>query len=605
MKEHGFDQRLLDPLKGRTAPKVILFTDTETHPEMDHDNEVQKFTLGWVFSWESRNDPKSKFVDEAFFDNPESYCRFFETIVKKHGRITIYGHNIFYDLQCSGFFEYFTVAGWALDWVYDKGMTYILRIIKDKMKITALSTTNYFNCSLKELGVMIGLEKQEIDFKHVGKERLKKYCYRDTEIVREAIFYYISFVKDNDLGRVSFTKSSQALVAFRTRFMDKKIYLHSEDRSFDLERKAYMGGRTEAYHIGKVPGSDFILLDINSMYPFVMKKYRYPSKLVCLLDGGEMSDYTEWLGGYGMIAEVDLDTPEPAFACRYNKKLIFPTGQFRTFLCSEGLRYAVKNGYVKKFLRASLYLMDDLFSDYVNFFSGLRSKYNADNNPVMSKLCKYMHNSLYGKWGERDMITDMTDDHSGLPYLHREIWDSVYGGWWSETHLMNKIVMTHPGGEGHHSFPGIAAHITENARLELWQLIRSIGRENVLYCDTDSVMIRAADLDKVAAKLNDTVPGALKLQSRFKGLQIDGLKNYRTDQERHIKGIPAAAVELSPGVFEYDSFQGQTACLNDGRLTGVKITPVTRRLTYRYDKGQVDKDGKVTPYHFTFLEQPS
>ena len=605
MKEHSFDQRILDPLKGRKIPRHMLFTDTETHSEVSDNGEVQKFTLGWIFTWDSQSDQDPKEVTEEYFDFSENYCRYIAEAVHKLRSITIYGHNIFFDLQCAGFFEYFTAQGWNLDWIYDKGLTYILRIRKGQENIMVLSTTNYFACSLKELGSMISLEKQEIDLDRCTTLQLKKYCHRDTEIVQRAIWSYIQFIKDNDLGSMAVTKSSQAFKAYRTRFMDRQICLHSDDRAFDLERKAYMGGRTEAFRIGTIEGTGFIVLDINSMYPFVMQKYKYPSKLVCLIEGEKMASYTRWLGGYGMIAEVDLDTPEPAFGVRYRKKLIFPTGQFRAFLCSEALKYAIKKGYVKNFVRASLYLMEDLFSDYVACFSDLRKKYITENNLVMAKLCKYMHNSLYGKWGEKDLLTDMTDDHSGEPYLHREIWDAVCGGWWSETHLMNKIVMTHPGGEGPHSFPAIAAHICENARLELWKLIRDIGVDNVLYSDTDSVIIKASDLDKVTERLSDTRVGGLKIQGIFSGLQIDGVKNYRTDNERHIKGIPASAEEVSPGVFTYNSFQRQAGCLKEGQITGIKITPVTRRLTHTYDKGLVDSDGRVRPHHFTFFEQPA
>uniref|UniRef100_A0A6M3JX02 DNA-directed DNA polymerase n=1 Tax=viral metagenome TaxID=1070528 RepID=A0A6M3JX02_9ZZZZ len=604
MKDHNFAQRRLDPLKGRRIPKVMLFTDTETQDVAENNTLVQKFRLGWIFTWDSHNEATRKNVTETYFDNAVMYCKYIEDQVHRDKRIHIFGHNIFFDLQCAGFFEYFTQGGWELEWIYDRGLTYILRIIKGKEKIMIVSTTNYFDCSLKELGEMIGLEKQSVEFRNVTEKRLREYCYRDTEIVIQAVWYYIQFITDNDLGSMALTKSSQAFKSYRTRFMNNPIFLHNEDRSFDLERKAYMGGRTEAFHIGKVPGEDFLILDVNSMYPYVMQKYRYPCKMVCIMQDEKLSNYTRWLGSYGMIAEVDLITPEPAFGARYKNKLIFPTGEFRAYLCSEGLKYALKRGYVKKIIRASLYLMEDLFSDYVTFFGELRDKYQSEDNPVMSKLCKYMHNSLYGKWGERELLSDMVDDHSGEPYIHREIWDAVHGGWWIETHLMNKIIMRHPGGESPHSFPAIAAHITENARLELWSLIKTAGVDTVLYCDTDSIIIRASDLNNVSHLLNEKKAGGLKVQGRYQGLQIDGAKNYRTDDKRHIKGIPESAVEIHPKVFQYESFERQTACMKKGRIAGVEIVPVTRRLTHTYDKGLITASGRVKPYHFTFFEQP-
>jgi len=191
MKEHGFKQRILDPLKGRTIPSVILFTDTETHSEIADDAEVQKFTLGWIFLWESSSGALQKNVTEEFFEDPVRYCKHIEAMAVKYKSITIYGHNIFFDLQCAGFFKYFTGAGWELDWIYEKGLTYILRIKKGKIRIMALSTTNYYDCSLKELGSMIHLEKQEIEFRKASRRQLKNYCYRDTEIVMHGIWYYL------------------------------------------------------------------------------------------------------------------------------------------------------------------------------------------------------------------------------------------------------------------------------------------------------------------------------------------------------------------------------------------------------------------------------
>jgi len=602
MKQHGFKQRLFEPLKSTRIPKVILFTDTETHPDPDQPQDIQIFTLGWIFTWETALGMDDKKVEKWFFDSPETYCIHFEASALKYKSIMIMAHNIFFDLQASGFFKYFTDKGWDLDWIYDKGLTYILRIKKDKLKIMILSSTNYYDCSLKKLGEMIGLAKQEISFENATPRKLKQYCYRDTEIVQKGIWYYLEFIKENELGRMAFTKSSQALVAYRTRFMNKKIYLHSESDIFELERSAYKGGRTEAFQVGEIPGNDFVSLDINSMYPYVMQKYRYPVKMVCKMEGEQLSKYTKWLGHYGMIAQVELDTPDPVYAVHYNKKLIFPVGRFQAFLTTQGLKHALAQGHLKKIHRAALYELADLFSEYVDYFQGLTEHYKNKDNAVMVKLCKYMKNTLYGKWGEREIITDSWDNETGVDYRRQEIWDPRTDQWWIETYFMNKVLMQHQEGEGAHSFPAIAAHITENARLELWDLISEIGRDKVLYCDTDSVIIRAKDMHLVKWPFSEHALGALKIQGRYKLLRIDGAKNYRTDDTRHIKGIPDKAVEISPGVFEFDSFQRQIGSQRDQRITGVKIESVTRRLLHHYDKGEIQPDGSVKPYSFTFFE---
>jgi hypothetical protein len=603
MKTHKFKQRLLRKLTKRDIPAFMCFTDTETHSEVTDIVELQLFSIGWIFCWDSSKQSIYENVSKDYFTDAGKYCKFFETIVKDQGDIHIYGHNLFFDLQCAGFFKYFTSKGWKCDWLYDKGLTYILRITKNKLSITCVSTTNYYDCSLKALGEMIGLKKKEISFATATGNQLKSYCYRDTEIVMCAVWYYLEFIQKHDLGRMTLTKASQGFVAYRTRFMTNKIYLHSEQSAFDLERLAYTGGRVEAFRIGQVPGSEFVMLDVNSMYPYVMKKFTYPSKLVAMINDEPRIKYEQVLGGYGMVAEVEIETDEPVYAVKHKGKLVFPIGTFKAFLATEGIKYALAHDHIKKFNRANVYLMSDLFSDYVDYFMDLRLKYDKYGNKIMVKLCKYMHNAFYGKWGERDIITDSRYNDTDIEYLRREIIDPVTGQTWVETYFMNQIIMQHYEGEGSNSFPAIAAHITENARLQLWNIINTIGAERVLYCDTDSVIVHADDMSRVKDLMSETELGGLKVQSSFDSLLIEGAKNYRTGDERHIKGIPKSAIEVSHGVFTYDSFQRQVSCLRTGQIVGVKVSPVTRSLKHTYDKGNITSSGVVEPFRFQLLEE--
>jgi hypothetical protein len=598
MKKVKFGQRKIPSLKGVLREGFMVFTDTETRTEELDLGELHLFKMGWVLTWDAHNRQDMKLVTERFFTDVLEYNGYLNNLAVKHKKITIYGHNIFFDLQAAGFFKYFTEWGWQLEWIYDRGLTYLLRIRKDSSEIMIVSTTNYYVCSLAKLGELIGVSKMDIDFKASSDEELKVYCYRDTEIVLRAMWYYLNFLKDNGLGKLAPTKASQAFIAYRTRFMHEAIYIHNSDEAHELERAGYYGGRVEAFRIGEVKGDEFVTLDINSMYPFVMCNYLYPRKLTGYIYDEPYGKYIELLDSWAMIAEVELDTPEPAFALRYNKKLIFPVGRFRTVLCSEGLKYALSKGYVKAFYRAAVYEQADLFSEYVNAFKGLKDNYATEENKVMMKLCKDMLTSLYGKFGQQEIITTIIDNDTDEDYVRRDIWDPIENKWWTETYLMNKIISQEPGGEAIYAMPAIAAHITENARMLHWSIIKNIGRENVLYCDTDCVIIETKNIGKVTWKMDEMELGALKVEKRFNRLVIGGAKNYRTDAERHIKGIPAKAREIEPGFFKYDSFARQLACLRAGNNEGVAVKEVTRMLKRKYDKGLVDKDGKVTPYRF-------
>ena len=215
----------------------------------------------------------------------------------------------------------------------------------------------------------------------------------------------------------------------------------------------------------------------------------------------------------------------------------------------------------------------------------------------MTKLCKYMHNGLYGKFGQLGFHTDITDQDTGNRYLREDILDAVTGRMETITHFMNMRIIQYQEGEGKNSNVAIAAHITENARLVLWEIINQVGTDRVLYCDTDSVKIRLADIDRVAWEIDETKLGALKIEDQTDTLIIEGSKQYRTDTQRRIKGVPHAAKEISPGVFVYNTFDRQTTHLRGGVDTGAKMHQVTKTLKHVYDKGTVLPGGRVIPLH--------
>ena len=265
-----FNKRILKEVKSKYIPGMWIFFDSETHPEAKGFIDSQYFTLGWTCYWNRWSNHYPGFYEWKFWDNEEKVCRYFHDLARREKQVLLVGHNIFFDLQACGFFQYFTQWKWKLDFIYDKGLTYILRCKRSGKTLTILSTTNWFDQSLEKLGEVIGLEKGKVNFETATIEELKIYCRRDVEILVHAMRYYITFLRQHNLGKFSLTKASQAANAFRHAFMDHKIVLHKAPDVTMLERDAYMGGRVECFRLGKQDGGPFVSLDINSMYSFVM-----------------------------------------------------------------------------------------------------------------------------------------------------------------------------------------------------------------------------------------------------------------------------------------------------------------------------------------------
>lgn len=521
-----------------------------------------------------------------------------ESVVYERTALWLFAHNAFFDLQASGFFEYFTRAGWELQFVYEAGLTFILVIRKDQKTIKVVSTTNYFECSLKRLGAMVDLEKLEVDFQSTSNRHLSDYCRRDVEIIRLAMESYFSFIRRHDLGAFSMTIPSQAMRAFRHRFMNSRILIHKQEQVQRLERDSYFGGRTECFQIGQIEGGPFATLDVNSMYPAVMASESVPIELVDFLDHPDLNWLKDALGEHCVVARCLLETDQPIYPVHHNKRICFPVGRFETVLSTPAIREAVKRGHLISLGEAAAYRKAVLFHSYVRDLYKLRMTYKAQGQDVWVYLCKIMLNGLYGKWAQRKPVIEeeVVNDPGG--YYRQEILDLVTGKTFVEYQLMNRRITIQGDEEGANSLTAIAAHITEAARLVMWKLIETVGMDHVLYCDTDSLKLRERHVSSLTHLLHPTRLGALKVEKVSEALTIWGLKAYIEDGVRTIKGIPKHAVPDGDHTYTYHHFLKMATHMRQRVMNGVISGTMRKQLKLEYQKGTVLKSGRVIPFLF-------
>lgn len=551
--------------------------------------------MAWTCFVKRRKDRKKDNETWEYWEETKHMWSYIESLARPKTCLYVFGHNVFFDLQASDFFYYMSKKGWVLRFWYDKGLTYILSISKDRKTITCLSTTNYFPTSLKKLGELVGLEKLDVDFDTTPKHEIKAYCRRDVEITKAAMFYWLDFLNVHDLGNFSMTRAGQAFAAFRHRLASSKIAIHGHEDLSEFERKAYHGGRTECGFVGEAQGGPFVSLDVNSMYAFVMRKFEYPVRYINSISDSEDAQVEDALKHYCVIAKCYINTDEPVYAVRRFHKVIFPVGLFTAYLCTEGLKYALEHKHIRYIEEIKLYEKGRPFINYVDFFHELKEQYEAEGNKIMRRICKDYLNSLYGKFAQKKPVVEEETQITFDGYSRMETKDLATGKTEISVRMLNKFMVFFGEETGKRSLVAISAHVTENARLHLWSIMKSIGRKRVLYCDTDSVKIRKSDLKRVGHEIRDGKLGALKLEETFEHFRIYGPKDYETEHEIKIKGIPSHAEKVEDGVYKYTSFARQSTHL-DKQITRYYITiPMIKRLERIYTKGKKLEDGSIIP----------
>lgn len=578
-------------------PKWVIFFDTETKEHLINEKE-KDLTLkyGYAMLTRRRGDDTLYKVSDVEFTELTQFYKWLDNVAVGRERYYLVAHNIGFDARVIGIFDKAAHYHWRRGKFILDGLKFILEYTKGPTKLTLLNNQQLFNYSLKTLGKSVGLEKMEVDFTADDFDTLKNYCKNDVEIMRVAWNKLFAYIRVNDLGNFALTTASQALNAFRHRYMKHDIFIHHWKAPVELERASYHGGRTECWQLGTVEAPTIYYLDVNSMYPFVMRDGKYPTKFVHITQGTHSFQAFDSKNDLACIAEVKVKINDPYLPLVKDNRLIFPIGTFRTVLAEPELREALRRNDVIEIGRTAWYTTEPIFESYVTGLYNLRLKYKKEGDTAFEMITKNLLNSLYGKFGQRNTtwkkIGESKTDFLGVVY------DVDVN-----TRRTRKIrvidhVIEEEGEmlEGSNAFPAIASFVTSYARMMLWRYIEAAGPENILYMDTDSLFVSEEGYRHLRQYIDDHELGKLKVSGTSSTMTIRAPKDYIYGETEHIKGIRKDATALDSRSFEQDRFEGMLGAIRRGAKQGVRITKITKRLHREYKKGLVTSSGRVRPF---------
>ena len=485
---------------------------------------------------------------------------------------------------------------------------------KDKKQTQLVCNTNYYKSSLKEIGESFGIEKKELpgnrdhlieielDRKTIQSinisdskesERLATtedkivnefilllaYCKRDVEILRESWFSIYQFSQDIASCTPGLTAASMTKRIFQRRFFKcKKSVVGTNDKPEVMvaEVESYRGGRSDTFWKGKPrPQGKIYKYDVNSMYPFCMSGYvpiQFHREMNEILMNGEIMNKEhcpkENPGIY--LAEVTLDIPKTkegflglAPYQHEERGIVFPVGEFRTWLWEPEYEIAYRNGWVKEVHHAYRYHSYPLFANFMGTIYNYRQKAKSEGKKAQSYLFKLIMNSLYGKFGQKKYekwgkSNPNELEVAKLDQKDRTFWEAYKPGTGMEsrTQYLNTRHGIWESPRRKSNIPhkdsvfSIAGYITSAGRAYLWLTMDSILKSGgtLFACDTDSIMTDSElDADYVGEQM-----GQWKLEdiSDPQDCEFFCPKHYEFDNKATIKGAKNPLV----GIKTYDQY---------------------------------------------------
>jgi len=582
--------------KTMSIPRHFVFVDTETRAIKDKHGDIQQhFRLGWLCYYSRAYGRHTEKVEWFYIANIDSFWNFVYTHCEPKQRLWIIARNIVFDFTIFRGWESLRKEGYKLRFFHNNGVSVIVNVRKGNKSIVFLDSMNWFPESLAKTGERIGIPKMKIDFDTCTEQQLIDYCKNDVLIDFENFRQFIRFLEGNTISRLCYTRASTAMAAYLLRHYNTPIYIHNNAEAIKLERDSYKGGRCECFYIGEPNYDIYYVLDVNSLYPYVMRNNQYPVKYKSIHKAVTIQRLSSYLRTKSVIAKVKIETNEPVYAVK-RERTIFPIGQFQTTLCTPELDYALNHGHIKQVYDCVIYERANIFKSYVDTIYTLRQDFKSAGIDVYQNLCKYLLNSLYGKWGQKAENWVKIGNCPNEPDREELLFTNESNKVMRLRFLLGEVFELKSYSEAYNSFPAISSHVTAYGRMYLWSLMKLAGIGNYFYCDTDSLIVNDKGMDNLTPVLHDTKLGFMKHEETTHKLIIHGLKDYEKDTKIVIKGIRKNAIKVSEGIYSQEQWSSFKGLLHSGDINTYTVKNITKHLSRKYTKGIVTDSGVVKPF---------
>lgn len=590
------DRLTIPPLKRVSSPHKMAFVDTETHKVYEGGAKIKHILkLGCATFWRRKDKRTKEIIQDYEFNTAATFWAWVTGKINKHETLYLFAHNVTFDFLVLEGFQQLPRQGFTLKSLYYKFTTSVIRFENDTRRLVVIDTMNYFPVTLEKLGASLGLDKIAVDFDAFDPIALLEHCKRDVEIIYTAIRRMVDKIDIEGMGAFKVTAPSMASSYFRRTFMRHKIVTNHKPEVVAFEKEAFTGAYTGIGSLVQPGRPDLYKLDVNSMYPSVMMEYDFPTRIMEFAPRCSLTMLERYLKGFMAIARVQLHTDQPFYPCRSGDATFYPIGEFTTTLTTPLLRHALAHGHIEAVEHIAVYEGEPIFKDYVSFMYGEQLKARDMNDAVNTLFYKTLNRTLYGKFGQKMTETKRVADADPDTFAIYDASDPVKNEHWKELHAGGSVMFIYERGEARYTSFAISAHITDYARLKLFDLAALADRHNVFYMDTDSLIVNKHGRAALSDVMNDYGLGALKLEDTGSVFIGFSKKDYILGSKSKMKGFTSDGQREENNILQAMQNVGFYSAARYALTGGAFWQTVNKHYNPTISSATIEDNGDVSP----------
>lgn len=452
-------------------------------------------------------------------------CLFAAMLCKKNRGVIWYMHNGYeYDFKyLLGYLET-ECHGVVVECACRGSRIVRVKLKHSKQTVELRDSFHLFQKSLKEVTKLYSTEeKGYLDFTKVvydhSNQVHRDYLRRDVCSLLEAVRRLDAIIYDTFGQHLRATLPATSLACFKTTIPTERLIWRQRQEVEEFCRAGYYGGMVFLTTLREQ--HDQMHLDFNAMYAASMLCYGAPVGCAAYT-----THFVDEMSGFYRVRINGEHVLFPFIPSRLREGgVYYPREWTETIIDSDTYRYARSVGYEIELIEGYVFDHDpDIFRPFLEKCQAIELAHKDERDKVdaIGATMKSLRNSCYGIFGLKpDGGTTLryTDEETHSPAIDEQTGEMLF-----HYEEIEEII------QAGYMQPGWAAWITAHARLILAQAVYAAGPANVVYGDTDSLVVTELGMKRAIKKGTITVGrkyGDVKIEARYQSFRAFAPKNYQ------------------------------------------------------------------------------